>query len=239
MDNLKIVNNPLAEKLLGEARSNVQNSDSAKAEKATRQFETIFANMLFSAMRKAMAPEGFYGSGPQGDIFQSMMEQRFGEIVAKRNQLGIADLLKQQLDVSSGNPETGKISDKQLQKIVDEAAAHTGLDPDLIKAVITQESGGNPLAISTAGAKGMMQLMDETARDLQVENVFDSRENIFAGSRYLKQQLDDFGSLELALAAYNAGPSAVKKYGGIPPYEETQNYVKRVMHILQREKGTD
>ena len=163
MEDFKIVNNPFADKLLNEAQANSKNAKSAKVEKAAQQFESLFAGMLFTAMRKAMAPQGFFGEGPQGDIFQSMMEQRFSEIVARRNQLGIADLLKQQLGVSEGRPESGKIPVESLEKIVTEAAARTGLEPELIKAVIEQESGGNPTIVSHAGAKGMMQLMDETA----------------------------------------------------------------------------
>ncbi len=234
MEDFKIINNPFADKLLSEAQANMKNPKSAKADKANEQFESLFAGMLFKAMRKAMAPEGFYGEGPQGDIFQSMMEQRFSEIVARRNQLGIADLLRQQFDLSSGRPKNETLPESQLQEIVAEAAKRTGLDARLILAVINQESGGNPMVVSKAGAKGMMQLMDETAAQLQVQNVFDARENIFAGSRYLKQQLDEFQDLKLALAAYNAGPSAVKRYGGIPPYKETQNYVHRIFNLLQR-----
>lgn len=234
MEDFKIVNNPFADKLLNEAQSNLKNAKTAKAEKASQQFESLFAGMLFSAMRKAMAPDGFFGEGPQGDIFQSMLEQRFSEIVARRNQLGIADLLKQQFDLSEGRGEPGKLAADKLQIIVAEAAAETGLEPALIKAVIEQESGGDPTIVSKAGAKGMMQLMDETAAELQVQNVYDPRENILAGSRYLKQQIEEFQDLKLALAAYNAGPSAVKKYGGVPPYKETQNYVHRILGLLQR-----
>lgn len=233
MNDIKLQNNPLAEKLLGEACSNMRAEKGGKTDLATKQFESLFASMLFTAMRKALAPEGFFGSGSSGDIFQSIMEQRFGEIVARRNQLGIAEMLQHQLDVSEGKADFNALSDEQMQTIIAEAAERTGLSPDLINAVIKQESGGDPTVVSSAGAKGLMQLMDETAEDLNVKNVFDPRENIFAGSRYLKQQLDEFKDLKLALAAYNAGPATVKKYNDIPPYAETQNYVESIMKILK------
>lgn len=107
------------------------------------------------------------------------------------------------------------------------------LEEALIKAVIKVESDYDPATISSKGAQGLMQLIPETARDLRVVNAFDPNENIRGGSQYLRQMLDRFnGDLELALAAYNAGPGTVQRYGGIPPYNETQNYIKRVKHYL-------
>jgi soluble lytic murein transglycosylase-like protein len=103
------------------------------------------------------------------------------------------------------------------------------LDAALVKAVIKVESDFNPRVISHKGAQGLMQLMPETASEVGVSNPFDPSESIYGGSRYLRRMLDTFNSnLDHALAAYNAGPSIVRKYGGIPPFEETRNYVKRV-----------
>jgi len=109
-----------------------------------------------------------------------------------------------------------------------DAAAEFDLEPELIEAVLLAESGGNPRAHSDKGAAGLMQLMPGTARYLGVDP-WDPAECVWGGARYLREQLDEFGGdLQLALAAYNAGPHAVKKYQGIPPYPETTAYVKKV-----------
>jgi soluble lytic murein transglycosylase-like protein len=112
-----------------------------------------------------------------------------------------------------------------------EAAAHKyGLDPTLLAAVAQTESGFNPRAQSGAGAKGLMQIMDGTARGLGITDSFDPAQSLDGGARFLSGLLKQFnGDARLALAAYNAGPVAVKKYGGIPPYEETQRYVPKVL----------
>ncbi len=122
----------------------------------------------------------------------------------------------------------GKYSD-----IVNEAAGTYDLKPNLIRAVIAAESAGKPDSVSSKNAKGLMQLTDETAKEMGVMNAFDPRENIMGGARYLKTLLEKYsGNIKKTLASYNAGPGAVEQYGGIPPYPETQNYVKRVMSYL-------
>jgi soluble lytic murein transglycosylase-like protein len=109
------------------------------------------------------------------------------------------------------------------------SAKRNGIDPALLAGLIKQESGFNPHAGSAAGAQGLTQLMPGTARGLGVSNPLDPAQSIEGGARYLKQQLDHFGGdVARALAAYNAGPGAVQRYGGVPPYAETQNYVRRV-----------
>jgi soluble lytic murein transglycosylase-like protein len=118
--------------------------------------------------------------------------------------------------------------------IIDEAAARHGVDSSLIKAIIAAESAAKPNAQSAKEAKGLMQLVDSTAAEMGVKSIWDPEENIFGGTKYLRQMLDRFqGDLELALASYNAGPGAVERHKGIPPYGETQQYIEKVTDLIQ------
>jgi soluble lytic murein transglycosylase-like protein len=122
-----------------------------------------------------------------------------------------------------------------LANAIGDAAKEHGIDPRLLAAVARRESRFNPAAVSPVGACGIMQLMPATARYLGVKDVFNARESVFGGAKYLRRLLDTFhGDLDLTLAAYNAGPGAVQKYNGVPPFRETQAYVSSIRAAYQR-----
>lgn len=123
---------------------------------------------------------------------------------------------------------------------IQRAASAHAVDEALIRAVIHAESAYQPDAVSPRGARGLMQLMPETMAELQVSNVFHPDSNIDGGTSYLAQMLSEFGGdVELATAAYNAGPGAVHNHGGVPPYPETREYVRRVLILYRRYRGAD
>lgn len=124
-------------------------------------------------------------------------------------------------------------SASQFAPLVQQSAGKYGVDPGLVSAVIQAESGGNPSAVSSAGAMGLMQLMPETVSESGIDNPFDPAENIDAGTRKLSGLLNEYGgNVDLALAAYNAGKGAVQRYGGVPPYRETQTYIRRIHRLM-------
>jgi soluble lytic murein transglycosylase-like protein len=145
--------------------------------------------------------------------------QAQGDLRPRRSQRGPG--YESRAEASPGQP---------VERSIQQAAAKYNLAPELIRSVIRAESNFQAGAVSPAGAKGLMQLMPETAKELGVTNVFDINQNIDGGARYLRQMLDRFGGdVKRALAAYNAGPGAVEQYNGEVPYAETRQYVKRVM----------
>ncbi len=134
---------------------------------------------------------------------------------------------------------SGSTASGSFEQVLQEASRSAGVDPALVRAVVEVESGGNPRAVSPVGAQGLMQLMPGTARDLGVADPFDPAQNLRGGARYLREMLDRFGNLPEAVAAYNAGPGAVSRHGGVPPFQETQAYVKKVLSSYQAHQGGD
>ena len=143
------------------------------------------------------------------------------------------------LDASMPSSSTGETASRsEINNLIEAYAQKNGLDADFVKAVVKQESGFNPKATSHCGAQGLMQLMPGTAKGLGVKNAYDAEQNVAGGTKMLSNLLKTYGGdKSLALAAYNAGGGAVKKYGGIPPYAETQRYVKNVLSMYGKFKS--
>ena len=153
--------------------------------------------------------------------------------VAQTNVVGQTAKTNAAQRVSAGAPAELSGASDETARFIREAAAKYGLDSRLVAAVAEAESNGKQSEISDAGAVGVMQLMPDTAAALGV-NPYDEKQNIEGGAHYLKQMLDAFGGdTKKAIAAYNAGPQAVKDYDGVPPYAETQNYVNKVLDLYQ------
>ncbi len=153
-------------------------------------------------------------------------------IEKKKEVSAFSEILKQKpsepLKYKVADP--AKLTKADIQNMVSSTSHKHNVDEKLVMAIIKQESAFNPNAVSTAGAKGLMQLMPGTAKEVGVLNPFSPSQNIEGGVRYLKNMLKKYnGNIILALSAYNAGPANVDKYGGIPPFKETQNYVKNIL----------
>jgi soluble lytic murein transglycosylase-like protein len=136
--------------------------------------------------------------------------------------------------IDRGSAVAARAPRAEIERVIKVSAADYDVDPALIEAIIANESAFDSNATSSAGAHGLMQLMPQTAEALGVTDSYDVTQNIRGGTRYLRSLLDRFGKLDLAVAAYNAGPEAVQKYGGVPPYEQTRSYVRNVLASYAR-----
>lgn len=153
-----------------------------------------------------------------------------GAVDAKRNKKWIKKHIKPYSTLRKGRGLCRKKpKDKKILRYIEEAAKKHRIDPKLVYAVIQQESCFETRAVSPKGARGLMQIMPQTQAHFGLKQPFDPKQNINTGARYLRILLDKFNSLPLALAAYNAGPAAVERYKGVPPYAETKNYVSKIM----------
>jgi Rod binding domain-containing protein len=236
----------------------------SRAWQAAKDFEAMFTSMMFKAMRGTVSEGSVIPKNMGEKVFTEMLDNEYARMNAEKGTLGLAALIAKEIERSqeknfpgldkniplwamekranSSRGHSGSDSAALIDRVqskwsglISEASKRYGVDENLVTAVIARESAGNPRAVSSKGAKGLMQLMDGTARDMGVSYSFSPAENINGGVKYLKSMLDMFGGDEkLALASYNAGPGAVKKHNGIPPYRETQDYVVAVARLKAR-----
>ncbi|MFC7063642.1 lytic transglycosylase domain-containing protein [Halobacillus seohaensis] len=183
--------------------------------------DTSFHNVLDVFLSASSPSAGLQGNAQNLTSFNAFKEQpihiKYPDLVSD----GSVN------KVTSSNIE---VEDKGLSALIKEASEKNGVDESLVRSVVQAESNFDANVVSHAGAQGLMQLMPETAKGLGVTDPFDPQENLMGGTKYLRQMMDRYnGDEKLALAAYNAGPGNVDKYGGIPPFEETQNYVKKIV----------
>lgn len=228
--------------------------------KVAREFESMFLNQIMKSMRSTISEGGLTEESKGREIFTEMLDTEYSKMASGQGPGSLSEFIYRQMsqnDVEGGIqkvksmkpiPQTAaaysqpigtpvnnplKASSSKtfnLEDTVQQVSQAFGVKPDLVHAVIRAESGGNSQAVSPVGAKGLMQLMDPTARDMGVKNSLDPEQNVRGGVKYLSKMLNRYdGDEKLALAAYNAGPGNVDKYGGIPPFKETQNYVTKVL----------
>lgn len=239
-------------------------SEKQKLAEVSKQFESLLTSMMLKSMNQTtggMFGENSFGGdffdsifqfeianqiskgtglGVADQIYKRLTGEKFSPEVLNKE---IQPLNKQpQIEVQQNTQEITivKPSNQSLNRlskyedIINQASETYGVDKNIIKSVILAESSAKENAVSTANAKGLMQIIDSTAKYLGINNVFDPKQNIMGGAKYLGELLRKYdGNLKFALAGYNAGPGNVDKYNGIPPFSETQTYVKRVIGYLK------
>ena len=212
--------------------------------KNTDEAVTTFKECLASAERsvQAMAVDALLAASNSGAVSLDTVQQILGftpQTDAPVDTSPVTDTFtssSSSANTTAANAtSSGSVSSpKNLEEYFKEASETYGVDINLLKAIARQESNFNPSATSSAGAMGVMQLMPSTAKGLGVTNAYDAQQNIMGGAKLMAQNLKKYnGDVSLALAAYNAGGGNVDKYGGIPPFKETQNYVKKVLGYYQ------
>lgn len=212
--------------------------------KNTDEAVTTFKECLASAERsvQAMAVDALLAASNSGAVSLDTVQQILGftpQTDAPVDTSPVTDTFtssSSSANTTAANAtSSGSVSSPEnLEEYFKEASETYGVDINLLKAIARQESNFNPSATSSAGAMGVMQLMPSTAKGLGVTNAYDAQQNIMGGAKLMAQNLKKYnGDVSLALAAYNAGGGNVDKYGGIPPFKETQNYVKKVLGYYQ------
>ena len=255
-NNLKHISKPL------EVENAKTPKEKARLAKAAQDFESMLTSMMLKSMTKTTG--GMFGEESfGGDYFDTIFESKMASYISEKKSLGVADMIYKNVigekldinkikhDVATENKSANKIEIKndstaispsknsinrlsKFDDIITKASESHNVDKNLIKSVILAESAANPKAISQANAKGLMQLIDSTATDMNVKNVWNPKDNIFGGTKYLSKMLKEFdGDIDKTLAAYNAGPGNVRKYDGVPPFEETKNYINRIKGYMK------
>jgi Rod binding domain-containing protein len=250
------------------ATTTADDKQKARLKSAAKDFEAIFLAYMLRSMRSSLSTNDMFGESFGGDLTEGMFDSELAREISTGKSFGLGEMMYQHLTGTRTNskgaeapsseietvhpaPSEKRIEQKpegakpshtealgEFESIIEEAASKHGVDPSLIKALIMSESSGNTMAESDSSAKGLMQLMDTTAAELGVKDVWDPRQNIMGGTQYLRTLIDRFdGDLTLALASYNAGPGAVARYGGVPPFKETRSYIERVNQLLEHFKS--